>query len=240
MEQVTASSSSVIPILDVLLPEGVKYGSVILVEFGPDSVWYEASLSIAAGAVRRGVKTQYHTFQHDPAAVREALGQLGLDVKKLEDGKSLTIQDSYSPQVDLKSKSMKLMDFSRGVEEAQRLRAGVIPEERRRALHIDDDTSIFLQYNPEKDMIDQWRTRGIPSWKMGETIALNSLLTGVASDSFYRRFESMCDGIVDFKSEERNGKFEHFVRIRRVSRRPVDSTWRKLLLLDNGEVQLVG
>jgi KaiC/GvpD/RAD55 family RecA-like ATPase len=221
------------------MPEGIRFGSVILVEFGPDSVWHEASYSIAARAATQGIRTEYHTFLRNPTEVKEALAKLGTDVKKLENEKLLTIIDSYSPQIELKSKSLKLMDFDQSIDSAQRLKTGNVPEESKHILHIDDDTSIFLQYNQENDMIQRWRTRAIPSWKATECVALSSLLTGIASDAFYGRFESMCDGLIDFKSEEREGQIEHLVRVRRVRGKAVDSRWRRLQMLENGAVELV-
>ncbi len=233
------SLSLAIPILEGLIHEGVRFGSVILVEFGPDSIWHEASYSIAARAALQGIRTEYHTFLHNPTEVKEAITKLGTDVKKLENEKLLTIIDSYSPQIELKSKSLKLTDFDQSIDSAQRLKAGNVSEESKHILHIDDDTSIFLQYNQENDMIQRWRTRAIPSWKTAECVALTSLLTGIASDAFYARFESMCDGIIDFKSEESEGQIRQLFRLRRMRGKAIESRWRRLQLLDNGAVELV-
>lgn len=233
------SLSLAIPILEGLMPEGVRFGSVILVEFGPDSIWHEASYSIAAQAALRGIGTEYHTFLRKPIEVEEALTKLGTDVKRLENEKLLTIIDSYSPQIELKSQSLKLRDFDHSIDSAQRLQAGNVSEQSKHILHIDDDTSIFLQYNSENDMIQRWRTQGIPSCKATGRVALSSLLTGIASKAFYARFESMCDGLIDFKSEEREGQIVHLFRLRRMRGKAMDSRWRRLKLLDNGAVEMV-
>src|SRR5437879_11418003 len=79
-----------------MVPRGFSYGKNYLVEFDPHSLWYEASLTIATHSLKRGIKTDYHTFTHIPDEIREAFANLGLNVKKLEDDNTLRIVDSYS------------------------------------------------------------------------------------------------------------------------------------------------
>jgi len=103
-------------------------------------------------------------------------------------------------------------------------------------LHIDDDTSILLHYNQEKEFIDYWRTRNIPSARATETAMLHAVLTGTASDSFYRKLESLCDGIIEFKTEDKSGEIEHYVRISMMRGRTCDTRWRRVRILESGEV----
>lgn len=155
----------------------------------------------------------------------------------LEAAKTLTIIDSYSPQTDLKSRTLDFIDFDAMVETAKQIKAGYAEEEKRR-FHIDDNTGVYLQYNKEKETVDRWRTRTIPAFRASETVALNSLLTGTASDAFYRQLESLCDGIIDFKSEEKDGNIENLLRVRMMRGQPHDSRWHRLEVLNNGEVTL--
>jgi KaiC/GvpD/RAD55 family RecA-like ATPase len=231
------STNIALPILKELVPTGLEYGTVLLVEFAPDSLWYETSFTVTAQALRAGIITEYHTFLRTPAYVRGTLTRLGLDVANLEAAKTLTINDSYSDQTDLKSRTLDFMDFDEDVEYAKRIKAGYA-EEKKRHLHIDDNTGILLQYNKEKEMVDQWRTRIIPSFRAREALAFNSLLTGTASDAFYRQLESLCDGIIDFKSEEKGGNIQNFLRVRMMRGQPHDSQWHRLEVLNNGEVTL--
>ncbi len=47
-----------IPILDSLVPPGLSYGTIYLIEFEPQSLWYDTSLTICAQALKQGAKTE--------------------------------------------------------------------------------------------------------------------------------------------------------------------------------------
>lgn len=200
-------------------------------------------MTIAARAVMQGIKTEYHTFQHMPEEIRKGLSARGLDVKEAEGEMRFRIMDSYTPQTGLGvvqsakaapwTVSMKLSEWSIG--DAKIIKAD-LPESEKRWLHIDDDASILLHYNQEKEFIDYWRTRNIPSARATETAMLHSVLTGIASDSFYRKFESLCDGIIEFKTEDKSGEIEHYVRISAMRGRTSDTRWRRVRILESGEV----
>ncbi len=107
-----------------LVPEGFAYGTNLLVEFDPKSIWYETSLTIAAHALKDGIRTDYHTFQHYPAEVLDGLAKFGLSVENLQEDGTLSIIDSYTVQLGLgapkvpagrahfQSQSVKLSDWS--------------------------------------------------------------------------------------------------------------------------------
>ncbi len=234
------SNALSIPIVKELVPGGIDYGTTLLVEFEPRSLWHEASLAIATQALRNGIPTVYHIFKRFPNEVRVDFTRLGLNVRQLEEESKLRVSDNYTRQTGLGSaqesmKSMKISDWSIGW--MKEMKAGV-PEAEKRWLHIDDDTSVMLQYNKEEECIDFWRTRLIPGFKASETVVLWGFLTGTASDSFYRKLESLCDGIIDFKSEEKGDQIEQYVRMTAMRSKQYDSRWHKLRLSESGEVAL--
>ena len=218
-----------------------------MVTYEPDSVWYETSLTIAALALKDGLRIEYHTYEHIPGEVRSSLANLGVDVKKLEVEDKLRIEDSYTGQTGLGLPEkparkkvpiipLKLSDSS--IEFAQHMKAG-IAESDRRLLHIDDNGGILLQYNDEKTVVNFVRIRMVPWARARETTYLVGFLSGIASETFYKQVGSLFDGTIDFRSEEKEDQLQQYLRMRTLRGRACDSRWRKLRVLENGEVTLV-
>jgi KaiC/GvpD/RAD55 family RecA-like ATPase len=240
-----------LPMFREIVPSGLSYGAHYVVEFETDSLWYETSVTVAADALRSGVKVDYHTFQHSPDKVREDLARLGLEVKRVEEDATFRILDTYAaatgaftvpeetektgPGGSFWAGSVKISDWSRGnVHDIK----GEVPEASKRRLHIDDNTSILLRYNEENEIVDYWRTRVVP-WAVNLGLAMvHAFPTGVASQAFYKHLESLCEGIFDLKSQEESGKVEHHLRLRTIRGKSHDSRWRRLDLSDNGKVML--
>src|SRR5207244_13075688 len=84
VERVTSTmeQTPVLAILEDLVPNGIRFGSSYLVEFGPDSPWYETSITIADSGLRNGVRTENHNYMHPPNEIRESLDHLELNVKE--------------------------------------------------------------------------------------------------------------------------------------------------------------
>ena len=240
-----------VPIFSDLVPGGFAYGANYLVEFQPSSLWYETSLTIAANALKAGVRTHFHTFMHIPREVRQGLQKLGIDVKKLENEDRFRLIDSYTGLTGLpiQPESTKLSSrrrFSLNDPEylekytanvADLLREGA-PDSDKRWLHLDDNTSIFNRYFKEQDVLNIFQTRVFQLTRILELSAFHSVVTGVWSESFYKQFEAQCDGVIDFKAEEDEGQLENFVRVRSIRGKTCDSRWRHLRLEDSGEVVL--
>jgi KaiC/GvpD/RAD55 family RecA-like ATPase len=238
-----------LPFLNELVPGGLPFGSNYVVEFDPDSFWYEASLTMTAQALRQDTRVEYHTFQHLPGDVRKYLSDQRLSVDKLELKGSFRIWDTYTrltgldlpaePSVGGMRWEIQKPSFLSDLTEdmAKMLREGV-PEGEKRWLHIDDDTSVLNRFVKEQEVINVWQTRIAPYVRARELISFHSLMRGLASEGFYKQFEASCDGIIDFKTEEEKREIERFARVRSLRGKNCDSRWRRLRLLDDGQVEL--
>jgi hypothetical protein len=165
------------PLLDDLAQDGFFYGGNYVIEYDPDSLWYETSLTLAALTLKQGLKTEYHVFQHFPSEAIEALSRLGVDAEKMEKDGLLNIWDSYTGTLEYETEKKKLHGADQNMWVSTRdkplnmtetaahwgetARAG-LSEKEKRWIHIDDNTGIILQYNGEKEVIDAWRTGIVP------------------------------------------------------------------------------
>ena len=246
-------ASLALPILKPMVPGGLSYGGHYVVEHDPESPWYETSLTIAAEALSQGVRTEYHVFTHPPDYIRQDLARLGVDARKLEERDSLRILDTYDVMTGLaapeKPEAMgrkgrepfethhqfDLVHWSSKVESL--IKQGVAEEEKK-WLHLDDNTGILNHYSDEKMMIDMWRTRFLPYARARELAMIHSFVRGIASETFYRNFEALCDGIFDMRSMEEHGSIQHYARARTIRGTVSDTRWRRLQLSNNGHVQI--
>jgi KaiC/GvpD/RAD55 family RecA-like ATPase len=240
-----------VPIFSDLVPGGFKHGANYLVEFDSNSLWYETSLTIAAQALKAGVRTHYHTFMHIPREVRQGLQKLGIDVKKLETEDKFRLIDSYTGLTGLPIQPESTRLYSRrGVslndpEYLEKYTANIAdlikegaPASEKGWLHIDDNTSIFNRYFKEQDVLNIFQTRVFQLTRILEFAAFHSVVSGVWSQSFYKQFEAQCDGVIDLKAEEGEEQLETFVRVRTLRGKSCDSRWRHLHLASTGEVVL--
>src|SRR5712691_10308597 len=84
LQETFLTGSLALPILKLMVPGGLQYGGHYIVEYDPDSPWYETSLTLTSEALKQGVRTEYHVFTHPPNQIRDDLNRLGLDVTRLE------------------------------------------------------------------------------------------------------------------------------------------------------------
>jgi len=234
-------------ILGELAPGGFHYGMTCLVEYEPHSLWQETSLTIAAEALKRGIKTEYHIFQHTPTEVRSALKEMGVEVENCERRGIFRIMDTYTSTTPLgesregraepllSGRTPDARKWARTIR--QKMKSG-FEEGEKRWLHIDDNEAVLLQFSDEEYIVNGWRTTFVPMAKARELLTLHALVTGVASDSFYRKREALADAIMDFKAIEEGRKLEHYVRLRALRGVKFDSSWRRIELFGKNRVRL--
>jgi KaiC/GvpD/RAD55 family RecA-like ATPase len=237
-----------IAILGELAPGAFHYGMTCLVEFEPHSLWHEISLTIASEALKQGIKTEYHVFEHTPQDIRTALKDMNLDVEEFEARNTFRIMDSYTPTTPLKpttegksepmlsGRNPDLPQWIRAIRE--RMESG-FPEEEKRWLHIDDNEGILLQFNDEDYVTKGWRTTFVPMAKSRDLLTLHAFVSGVASETFFKKREAAADAIIDIKTEEKRGKLEHFIRLRALRGARFDSSWRRIELHETNRVRLL-
>ena len=240
-----------VPIFDDLVPGGFTNSANYVVEFESNSLWYETSLTIAVQALRAGLRTQYHTFMHIPSEVRRELEKIGADSRKLESEDRFRLIDSYTRLTGLpiqpepgtlfgrSSGSLNdpafLEKYTANIVELMKTGAA---EKDKGWLHIDDNTSIFNRYFKEEDVVNIVHTRIFPETRFLELCVFHSVVSGVFSEGFYKQMEAVCDGVLDFRTEESDGRLENFVRVRTLRGRSCDSRWRRLRINAIGEVTL--
>jgi class 3 adenylate cyclase len=235
-----------LPLLERLIPGGIPFPSIVLVEFEPQSLWFEVALTLAAQAIRKQHPTDLHLFQRNPGEVTKALARLGLELGPLREADVLRIIDSYTVQTGLgiaeipkgsdafKTQSVKIADWA--VAAGQQVTTG-IPEAERHRFHIDDNLSVLARYNTEDEVIDYWRTRIIPLYRAREGILVNALAVGFATERFYRQFESMCDAILELQAAEIDGKIRQRLRVKTFHGQSFDSQWHLLAEDPSGGVR---
>ena len=230
-----------IPFLGTLAGGSLRFGTIVLVEFQPNSLWFEAALTIVGEALRAGVRVDFHTFQHPPDDARRGLEAEQIDASACERAGQLRIIDSYSVQTGLHlpgtvepygfaSRSLRIGDWKAATPQVLDAPA------ERRILHLDENSSVLVDSNSEEEVMDFLRTRAYEGARRNELLFVHSLVAGVHSERFYRGFETMADTVVDFRAAEESGHLVQQVRARTVRGRTVDSRWRTIAVRPDGRV----
>jgi KaiC/GvpD/RAD55 family RecA-like ATPase len=230
-----------IPLIEELTTGPVPAGSSILVEYDPSSLWYDASVTIAAGWLRTGGKVAYNVSVQPPDEIRAQLTRLALKVEELEKEDKLSIVDHYTVSLGQKSKersapvSMKVADQSIQFMKNEGQLREAMPE----FLGIRDDLSILDRFNQERSWVEFLLTRYIPIIKSLKMTAIRGLIRGIHSEWAYRQLEASNDGIVDFKLEEEGSKgSRNLMRVRRMRNIAHDREWHQLEVGQTLEITL--
>jgi len=249
-----------IPFLTALVPDGIKPGTIILVEFDPESQWLAVATTIVAGCLRAGGRVGYMAQLRSPEAVRENLVALGVDVLAATREGRFTVDDWYSATLSggrlegggasmfepieggVRARSLKVADLS--VQWLKEMKQGYEPSGVFQAwppgaLEILEYGSQMLRFNEERPYLEWLISRDHPSVRRAKRISLDGILRGVRTESFYKELESDFDGIIDLRVMERDGGWKNFLCIRSLKGQPHDARWHEIQVKRNGEATLV-
>ena len=250
-----------LPILDQLIPEGIKPDTMFLVEFDPESQWFAVALTIAARVLKNGGNFAFQAMARPPEDIENDLSSLGVDVENSFERGQLQINDFYTatltggrvepfnPGVIMENQpkgtkwlSVKVQDLS--VEFVKESR---IPKEASRVFrttwpagtpNLVDSYSPLLRFNDEKSSADYIESRLYPEMRKAKRIVLLPFVRGIHTDWFYKRMESMSDGIIDTRVAEENDGVKTIFRVRSLRGQPHDSRWHVITIGPNGEASL--
>ncbi len=238
-----------ISFIEDLLRAPLPPGASLLVEYDPTSVWYQASLNMAARWLREGGVATYNVAAQPPENIRSQLAQLRVDVKQLETADRLRVFDWYTATLGRKSNerlaffSLKAADLS--VLFSKYLMAtepdsvdSIPPTPSPDWLRIFDDVSCLSRVNEEKSWVEFVRTRMIPISSLWRSTGIVGIIRGIHSDWAYKNLEAACDGVIDIKQDETEGEITSLMRIRSMRMAGFDSHWHELKAGQNFELTL--
>ncbi len=250
-----AKSPISVPIVSELIPNKIRPGTILLVEFDPESQWFTIAETITVNLIQSGIAVTYLAMARSRQDIRDALSRLGLDVTAAEKAGQLWVDDWYSATLGLERKrdseetlevvqqetgfyiqlnSLKITDLS--VQFMKSMKEGV---EVRSPLIVAESISPQLRFNEERSFLEWIETRVNPSERMGKRIVLQGVLRGVHSEAFYKRLENAADGVIEIRVMERDDEAKNMLRLRGLRGQRYDAHWHEIEIRPNGQATLI-
>jgi KaiC/GvpD/RAD55 family RecA-like ATPase len=251
-----------VPILTELVPDGVKPGTLFIVEFDPASQWLAIAATITAGYLRSGGCVGYVAQLRSPETVKENLLALGVDISAVTREGRLFMNDWYSATLaagrldgvaagasvfepiegGVRVRSLKVADLS--LEWLKLSKQGpqawdVVETWPPGALNIGESMSQTLRFNEEKPYLEWLISRGHPNERKAKRVQLVGVVRGVHTEIFYNQLESTYDGVIDLRVMERDEEAKNFIRLRSLKGQQHDARWHEIQIKRNGEAALV-
>jgi KaiC/GvpD/RAD55 family RecA-like ATPase len=242
-----------------LIPDGVKPGTIFLVEFDPESQWLAVAATITAGYLRGGGRVSYTATLRAPENARENLLALGVDVSAATREGRFAVDDLYSATLTggrlegggasvierieggTRYRSLKVSDLSVQwlKDMKQGPESGVVWENwPPGAVTIVESDSQMLRFNEEKSYLEWAISRTHPNMRRTKRIYFVGYVRDIHTESFYKRLESDADGVIDVRVMERDEEAKNFLRIRSLKGQPHDARWHEIQIKRNGEAAL--
>ena len=237
-----------ISLIENLLNEPLQPGKSILVEYDPTSVWYQASVSVAAEWLAQGGTVTYGVTSQPPENIRSQLKKLGVDVARFEADDKLRVFDWYTATLGRRSNekyafySLKAADLSvlhskymmASADAVDSLKPVPSPD----WLRILDDTSCLERFNEERSWVEFVRTRLIPISSLWTSTGIGGIIKGVHSEWVYKNLEAASDGVIDIKLDESTEEARSMMRIRSMRNVGFDAHWYPLKIAETSQVSL--
>ena len=254
-----SSGTLALPLISSLIPDDVNSGTMLLVEFDPETQWYSVSTTIVAHWLQNHLRSLYNASARPREDVLRALTKLGVDVRLAEESGLLRVDDMYSATLGLdkassfaeviddryvKYGSLKIADMS--LDNLQFLRDGRTrlgsagwQSDQSNVLAIWDSLSPMLRFNEERAVLEYIETRELPLDRKFGRIAIGGVLRRLHSESFCTRLENAFDGIIELKAIERDDEIKNLLRIKSLKGQPHDTRWHEVKIDSKGEASLV-
>ena len=246
-----------IPLLSQILTDGVRPGTIFVVEFDPVSQWFAVAVSIVARWVKSGRRAGWVAMARPREEIRSDLARLGLNVLESERANLLLVDDWHSATLGLESSrdsqervqgeggpynrinSLKVSDWSvHFLKMAKEGLRDVGDDWPPGGLTLADSLSPALRFNEEKPYLEWIENRVNPSQRSQRGITFQGVLSGLHSSSFYTRIENAADGVLDVRVMEREEQAKNYLRIRGLKGQRHDARWHQIEIRANGEAIL--
>jgi KaiC/GvpD/RAD55 family RecA-like ATPase len=250
-----------IPLLDKLIPGGVRVGSVFVVEYDAQSQWLSVAVTIVAGYVKSGGRAGYVSSTRPVDDVKRDLAALGLDPSSAQNSDRLTIDDWYSATLTggrLESggghtemfepiqgggriRSLKVADLSVSWLKSQKegwQPGDVVETWPPGVLVVSESASELLRFNEENVVAELFVTRINPHERSARRVFFCGFVRGIHGESFYKRMESAADGVIEIKVVEREDEIKNLLRVTSLKGQPHDSRWHEIQIKPSGEAML--
>jgi KaiC/GvpD/RAD55 family RecA-like ATPase len=248
-------------LLAPLIPDGIKPGTLFAVEYDPASQWFAVGTTIAAQYLQDGGRVSYLAMARAPEDVKRDLSALGVDVPRLIKDARLVVDDWHSAALaggriesgsthssmgdsiegGTRYRSLKIADLS--IEWSKGMKSGwqlddVVETWPPGALGLVESASVLLRFNDEKTFMEWQETRDQPNERRAKRIDLAGYARGIHSESFYKRVESIYDGLIEIRVMEQESEARSFLRLTNLRGQPHDARWHRIEVKRNGEVVL--
>ena len=241
-----------IPLLSKLIPTGLKFSTMLGVEFDPESQWAAVAATITAQRISDGSVVEYLAMARPREEVREHLTSIGVDVKTSEEAELLFVDDWYTSSLGFEHAPSQAIVWADKYNRAHSLKVADLsvdflmaakeknPDEMGQPglLVIPESMSVLMLFNDEKVFLEWLENRFLPWEKACKRVGLFGFVCGIHSESFYKRVENAVDGVIDLKVMERDDKVKSFLRVRSLKNQPCDTKWHEIEVKPNGEAFL--